>query len=153
MALLQTLPTKTWTRLMQWLPPRTADTDYWWKLTGAHLAKMLEAAGCTDERQVEALLFHYHWIVPYLGPAPGAGQSVQWKCLMSVDGSPIEYSWKWNASPGDKPEIRYTMEAIGPCAGAPLDPLNQQATVEMLHRIASAVPSVDLTWTNHFLDA
>lgn len=43
------------------------------------------------------------------------------------------------------------MEAISPFSGTALDPLNQQATIEMLHRIASAVSSVDLTWTNHFL--
>ncbi|KAL4942701.1 hypothetical protein BDV06DRAFT_235235 [Aspergillus oleicola] len=146
-------PTKAWTRLRQWLPSRTADTDYWWNLTGLHLAKMLEAAGYSADEQVDALLFHYHWIVPYLGPSPGTSNSntVQWKSLLGVEGSPIEYSWKWNTSSGSSPDIRYTMEAISPYSGTPLDPLNQQATIEMLHRIASAVSSIDLTWTNHFL--
>ncbi|KAL4784748.1 aromatic prenyltransferase [Aspergillus varians] len=143
-------PTVAWNRLWQWLPPRDADTDYWWKLTGLHLAKMLEAAGYSADEQLNALLFYYHWIVPYLGPAPGPNSRAQWKSLLGVEGSPIEYSWKWN-TPTSKPDIRYTMEAIGAFAGTPLDPLNQQATIEMLHRIASAVASVDLTWTNHFL--
>ena len=58
-------PTKAWTRLSQWLPPRTTDTDYWWKLTGLHLAKMLEAAGYSADEQLDALLFHYHWIVSF----------------------------------------------------------------------------------------
>ncbi|KAL5341458.1 aromatic prenyltransferase [Aspergillus crustosus] len=136
-------PTKAWTRLRQWLPPRTADTDYWWNLTGLHLAKMLEAAGYSSDEQVDALLFHYHWIVPYLGPAPGASNSntAQWKSLLGVEGSPIEYSWKWNTSSGGSPDIRYTMEAISPYSGTPLDPLNHQASIEMLHRIAAATPS------------
>ncbi|KAJ5150459.1 uncharacterized protein N7500_010648 [Penicillium coprophilum] len=140
-----------WTRLSQWLPPRNTDTDYWWKLTGLHLAKMLEAAGYSADEQLDALLFHYHWIVPYLGPSPGPNSSVQWKSLLGVEGSPIEYSWKWNTPSGSKPDVRYTMEAISPFSGTSLDPLNQQATIEMLHRIASVVSSVDLTWTNHFL--
>ncbi|KAL2862204.1 aromatic prenyltransferase [Aspergillus lucknowensis] len=143
-------PTKTWTRISQWLPPRNADMDYWWKLTGLHLAKMLEAAGYSEDVQVDALIFHYHWIVPYLGPAPGPNNHVQWKSLLGVEGSPIEYSWKWN-TPTSKPDIRYTMEGISPYSGTALDPLNHQATIEMLHRIAAAVPTVDLTWTNHFL--
>ncbi|KAL3459594.1 aromatic prenyltransferase [Aspergillus heterothallicus] len=143
-------PTKAWTRLSQWLPPRNTDLDYWWNLTGLHLAKMLEAAGYSSDEQLDALLFHYHWIVPYLGSSPGTKSAVQWKSLLGVEGSPIEYSWKWN-TPSSSPDIRYTMEAISPFSGTPLDPLNQQATIEMLHRIASAVKSVDLTWTNHFL--
>ena len=87
-------PTKVWTRLSQWLPPRTTDTDYWWKLTGLHLAKMLEAAGYSADDQLDALLFHYHWIVslcrtipalystvvannPLLGPIPRPGSGPQ----------------------------------------------------------------------------
>lgn len=85
-----------------------------------------------------------------MGPAPGPDGKVQWKSLLGVEGSPIEYSWKWNTAAG-KPDIRYTMEAIGAFAGTAMDPLNQQATIEMLHRIADVVPSIDLTWTNHFL--
>ena len=56
-------PTAAWTSLSQWLPPRDADSDHWWKLTGAHLATMLDAAGYTLQRQYDALLFHYYWIV------------------------------------------------------------------------------------------
>ena len=55
--------TEAWTSLSQLLPARNHDCDYWWKLTGGHLATMLHAAGYTLQRQYDALLFHYHWIV------------------------------------------------------------------------------------------
>ncbi|KAL2787217.1 aromatic prenyltransferase [Aspergillus keveii] len=143
-------PTKAWTRLSQWLPSRTSDLDYWWKLTGSHLAKILHAADYSDDEQVDALLFHYHYIVPYLGPSPEHKSSIKWRSAIGVDGGPFEYSWKWNTTSG-KPDVRYTLEAISPFSGTPLDPLNHQAGTELLHRVASVVPSIDLTWTNHFL--
>ncbi|KAF9248073.1 hypothetical protein DTO013E5_4965 [Penicillium roqueforti] len=142
-------PTKAWATLSPWLPSRGPDADYWWRLTGQHLSNMVEAAGYSTDQQYVALLFHYHWIVPYMGPAPGPDGNLKWKSLLGVEGSPIEYSWKWNTAAG-KPDVRYTTEAIGSFTGTLLDPLNQQATLEMLHRIADFVPTVDLTWTNHF---
>ncbi|KAI1824890.1 dimethylallyl tryptophan synthase GliD1 [Xylaria intraflava] len=142
--------TNLWASLSQWLPARDADSDYWWKLTGEHLANMLEAAGYTTERQYSAMLFHYHWIVPYMGPRPAADGSLKWKSLLGVEGSPIEYSWKWN-TPTHEPDVRYTMEPINRFTGTAMDPLNQNASKEMLHRISEIVPSVDLTWVNHFL--
>ncbi|ROV98477.1 hypothetical protein VPNG_08538 [Cytospora leucostoma] len=142
-------PTKAWKSLSQWLPPRDVDSDYWWKLTGEHLATMLDAAGYTLQRQYDALLFHYHWIVPYMGPKPKPDGSLQWPSLLGVEGSPMEYSWKWN-TPTSEPDVRFTMEAINRFAGTSLDPLNQTASREMLHRISEAVPTIDLTWVNHF---
>ncbi|KAI0199299.1 dimethylallyl tryptophan synthase GliD1 [Astrocystis sublimbata] len=142
--------TPPWLALNQWLPSRDADSDYWWKLTGEHLARMLEAAGYTTERQYSALLFHYHLIVPYLGPKPRADGTLQWPSLLGVEGSPIEYSWKWN-TPTKGPDVRYTMEPINQFTGTAMDPLNQAPSKEMLHRISQIVPTVDLTWVNHFL--
>ncbi|KAI2643565.1 dimethylallyl tryptophan synthase GliD1 [Xylaria nigripes] len=142
--------TNIWKLLSQWLPARDADCDYWWKLTGEHLANMLEAAGYDLERRYSAMLFHYHWIVPYMGPRPVADGTVKWKSLLGVDGSPIEYSWKWN-TPNKEPDVRYTMEPINQFTGTAMDPLNQTASKEMLHRISEIVPTVDLTWYNHFL--
>jgi hypothetical protein len=52
-----------WTALNQYLPPRSADYDFWWQLTGRHVALQVEAAGYPIEKQYEALLFHYHWAV------------------------------------------------------------------------------------------
>lgn len=84
-----------------------------------------------------------------MGPKPGPDGSLKWSSLLGVEGSPMEYSWKWNTATSE-PDIRFTMEAIGQFTGSAMDPLNQTATREMLHRIAEAVPTVDLTWVNHF---
>lgn len=85
------------------------------------------------------------------GRAPSLQGSLQRKSLLGVKESPIEYLWKWN-SPRGKPDVQYTTEAVGPATGTALAPLHQQAaTLEMLHNIASLVPSMDLSWTNHFV--
>jgi DMATS type aromatic prenyltransferase len=73
----------------------------------------------------------------------------KWKSLLQADGTPIEYSWKWNTSQG-RPEVRIAQEPIGPWAGTELDPLNQLATRELLHRLSQAIPSVNLEWSDHF---
>ena len=85
-----------------------------------------------------------------MGPAPTPDGSLKWPSLLGVEGSPMEYSWKWNTATSD-PDVRFTMEAISQFAGTAMDPLNQTASREMLHRIAEVVPTIDLTWVNHFL--
>ena len=55
--------TQAWRAVSQYLPARSSDNDYWWRLTGRHLAAIVEAAGYPIERQYEALLFTYHWAV------------------------------------------------------------------------------------------
>lgn len=57
------LPTKAWETLLPLLPSRGPDCDYWWNLTGLHLAAMVDAAGYPIEKQYEALLFHHTWTV------------------------------------------------------------------------------------------
>ncbi|PSN60587.1 dimethylallyl tryptophan synthase GliD1 [Corynespora cassiicola Philippines] len=141
--------TKVWDALSLWLPQRNPDYDFWWGLTGPHLATMLENAGYAPEKQFEMLLFHYHWSVTYLGPRPVPGLAPKWKSLLEPDGSPIEYSWKWNTA-SSEPDVRFTMEPINEFSGTALDPLNQQPSFELLHRLAEKLPSVDLTWVHHF---
>ena len=86
-----------------------------------------------------------------MGQAPRSdGVPIRWKSLLGLDGTPIEYSWKWNTRTSE-PDIRYVTEPIGQHPGTELDPLNQQALRELLHRLANAMPSVDLGWANHFL--
>ena len=86
-----------------------------------------------------------------MGQAPRPdGKPVKWKSLLSLDGTPIEYSWKWNTSTSE-PDVRYVLEPVGQSPGTELDPLNQQALREMLYRLAGAMPLVDLTWVNYFL--
>lgn len=59
--------TPVWAALKKWLPQQDSDLQYWWDLTGQHLATMLEAGGYSVEEQYNALLFHNNWIVspPY----------------------------------------------------------------------------------------
>ncbi|KAF7514145.1 hypothetical protein GJ744_004470 [Endocarpon pusillum] len=143
--------TEAWRALSQCLPTRDPDSDYWWRLTGRHLAAIVEAAGYPMVKQYEALLFHYHWTVPYMGEAPRSdGVPVKWKSILALDGTPIEYSWKWNTSTSE-PLVRYSIEPIWEFSGTELDPLNQQPLREMLHRLTAAIPSLDSTWANHFL--
>ncbi|ATY65187.1 dimethylallyl tryptophan synthase 1 [Cordyceps militaris] len=113
---------------------------------------MMEAADCSVEKQYEALLFHYHYVVPYMGPSPTPELSFEWPCVLSLEGLPIEYSWKWNTAT-ENPEIRYTIEAKSKSSGSKTDPLNQDASREMLRCLRSSFPGVDLTWTDHFMAA
>lgn len=88
--------------------------------------------------------------VPYFGPAPASDGTFHWPTVNTIQGPPVEYSWKWNTRTGS-PEVRYTFEAVDRFSGSPKDPLNQGPSRDMLFHIASAYPNVDLAWTNHFL--
>lgn len=86
-----------------------------------------------------------------MGPAPKSdGTPAKWKSLLGLDGSPIEYSWKWETRTSE-PDVRYVTEPIGPYPGTHFDPLNQQALRELLHRLAEAQHTdMNLGWVNHF---
>ncbi|KAL4886013.1 aromatic prenyltransferase [Aspergillus karnatakaensis] len=145
------LSTPAWKVLSQTLPSRDSDADAWWQLTGRHLAVLLDAAAYPIERQYECLLYHYHYAAPYLGPAPRESRaSPQWRSRFQLDGTPFEFSWKWNTTDGE-PEVRIGLEPIGPMAGTALDPLNHATAREVLHKLSLAVPGADLAWTHHFL--
>ena len=60
-----TPPLMVWNSLVKKCLPQSdnKDIEFWWKLTGYHIAVMIEAAGYSIEKQYEVLLFHYHWIV------------------------------------------------------------------------------------------
>ena len=77
--------------LSQCLPAGNANSEVWWQLTGRHLAALADAAGYPIEKQYEALLFHYHWTVPYMGRAPGpwlrSPADLPWKSLLGLDGT------------------------------------------------------------------
>lgn len=91
------------------------------------------------------------WKIPYMGPAPGPdGMPTKWKSLLSLDGSAIEYSWKWNTK-GSEPDVRYVTEPIGQFPGTELDPLNQQGLRELLQRFGSETSeNLNIGWVNHF---
>ncbi|KAI1503388.1 dimethylallyl tryptophan synthase GliD1, partial [Biscogniauxia marginata] len=139
-----------WQSLNKCLPPQEPDIDFWWQLTGYHLANMVKEADYSIERQFETLLFHYHWIVPRLGPAPGPDGRAKWRSLVGIDGSPMEYSWKWNTTTSE-PDIRYSWEPINKISGTALDPLNHSASLEYMFHVPTVVSDVDFTWAHHFL--
>ncbi|KAK2845257.1 hypothetical protein FQN49_005899 [Arthroderma sp. PD_2] len=153
--------TSAWDNVSRWLPVRNENCTFWWLKTGPQLAALLLQSGYNIHQQYEALLFHYHVVVPCLGRRPvpslaSVAPTPEWKSFMTDDFSPIEYSWKWDI--GEKlssdensgPVIRYGIEAIGPYAGTALDPLNQTSTKEILYQLDLAVPAIDLTWFHHF---
>ncbi|KAI1810885.1 aromatic prenyltransferase [Poronia punctata] len=145
-------PTKVWQSLKTCLAPQDPDVEFWWQLTGYHLAHMVDAAAYPVERQYEILLFHYQWIVPRLGPAPGSDGLAKWTSFMAHEGSPLEYSWRWNSSsPDSKPEIRYSWEPFNPGSGGTSDPSNHALSVDYMQKVAAVLPDVDFTWANHFL--
>lgn len=72
------------------------------------------------------------------------------KSLISYDGSPLEYSWKWNTTDGE-PDIRYSWEAINDASGTATDPLNHDPTLDYMEKVTSVLPGADFTWYRHFL--
>lgn len=87
-----------------------------------------------------------------MGSAPTPSGSLKWHSLITVEGGPVEYSWKWNTKKS-KPDIRYSLEPINSWSGTPVDPMNQAPGSELLHRLAESMPStgIDLTWVDYFL--
>ncbi|KAI9677128.1 MAG: hypothetical protein M1822_008237 [Bathelium mastoideum] len=143
---------KVWNSLVKKCLPPSEDknVEFWWKITGYHLAVMIDAAGYSPEKQYEVLLFHYHWIVPRLGPAPRPDGCAAFKSLIAYDGSPLEYSWKWNTTTGE-PDIRYSWEAIGPKSGTAADPLNHDPSLDYMDKVPSVLPGVDFSWFRFFM--
>jgi len=68
---------------------------------------------------------------------------------MTDDFSPVEYSWKWGLG-DERPEIRFSLEPIGPYAGTAVDPYNQASVKELLFQMNAAIPGVDITWFDRF---
>ncbi|MCJ1306631.1 hypothetical protein MMC25_000274 [Agyrium rufum] len=140
-----------WDKINQWLSPRDSNQDFWWSVTGRHLATMLHEAGYPLHRQYEYLLFHYYVVVPRMGPEPTSSGSPHFKSFMTGDFSPVQYSWQWGNGAEDPPEIRLSVELIGPHAGTALDPYNQTSTVDLLDQMHAAISSIDVPWFKQFL--
>jgi hypothetical protein len=69
---------------------------------------------------------------------------------MAHDGSPLEYSWKWNTSNGE-PDIRYSWEPFNPGSGTTADPQNHALSLDYMRKVTRVLPDVDFTWANFFL--
>lgn len=106
---------------------------------------MLLEAGYSLHEQYQILIFHYHVVVPRLGPAPPPDGQPKWQSPLSMDGSPAEYSWKWNTK-DQAPEVRYTIECLGDFTGSAADPFNTESTKELMYQLSLKMPEVDLTW-------
>ncbi|CAN8095471.1 unnamed protein product [Discula destructiva] len=132
--------------------PHDRHIEFWWQLTGYQLAKMVDAAGYSVERQYEILLFHYQWIVPRLGPAPDADGRAEWKSLMADDGSPLEYSWKWNTTTS-KPDVRYSWEPFesGSDSSSTIAHESHAVSLDYMKKVPQVVSDTNFTWTRHFL--
>lgn len=90
-------PSAVWDSVSLWLPQRDESCDFWWQSTGPQLGALLFQAGYTTIQQYEGLMFHYHVVVPRLGPRPvpssTPGESpYKWKSFIQDDFKPIEFS-------------------------------------------------------------
>ncbi|GFF43086.1 7-dimethylallyltryptophan synthase [Aspergillus udagawae] len=132
------------------LPVGTADEQFWWKLTGRHLARMMLEAGYPEHRQVECLLFHRFKIVPTFGPQPTSAEPWYRSRVAAAagDGAPISYSWRFGTA-DRKPYIRNYIEPLGPMTGTAADPNNDIATRAFLQDLTNTLPNLDLSlfWT------
>nr|XP_036575176.1 dimethylallyl tryptophan synthase 1 [Colletotrichum truncatum]KAF6781703.1 dimethylallyl tryptophan synthase 1 [Colletotrichum truncatum] len=136
----------------KWLPPRDEHSDFWWSMAGPHFATLFRNADYSLESQYEFLLFIHHYVVPRLGfcPRTFASGSTSGDSGLSLDGTHIEYSWRWN-EPDTKPEIRMVMEPFSRFAGTYMDPLNIKPATELLYSMIPQIPSLDMSLFNHFM--
>ena len=68
---------------------------------------------------------------------------------MTDDFTPLEFSWNWGT--GTKiPDIRYSVEVIGPESGTSADPFNQERTMDLISQLRSHLPQTDWTWFEAF---
>lgn len=86
-----TPPLKVWNSLVKKCLPHAENKDvqFWWNLTGYHLAVMIDAAGYSIEKQYEVLLFHYHWIVSNFGTFDMSLHDSGKLMLTRLQGTPI----------------------------------------------------------------
>lgn len=118
---------------------------------GPQLATILQDAKYSPHRQFETLMVFYSTIIPRLGKAPPTSGLPHWQSSLTEDGTPIEYSWKWNTA-DETPEIRYSFEAIGDQTGTDQDPLNKVAANTFFDQLKPLLPSLDTTWLDQFAD-
>lgn len=147
--------TSTWAIASKWLEG-TTQSQPWRTLVGSQLSILAHESEYNVDRQLEVLLFLYSQALPRVGPLYSPEKSSEWSrrwaSLLTDDGSPFEYSWKWNGSSPDTPEIRYCIEAIGAHTGTPGDPFNFLETERLLaDELAARLsqPRLDLTWHHH----
>lgn len=146
-----------WPVASQWIHC-TTQSEPWWTIVGPQLASLAHHAQYGIEEQFEVLLFLHAKVIPRVGTLYQRAKPdwpSRYASLLTDDGSPFEYSWKWNsASSSNTPEVRYCIEAIGPHTGTRDDPYNYIETEKlMVDGLAHSIPELDLTWFRHFAKA
>lgn len=147
--------TPLWAVASKWLQTTTT-SQAWWELVGSQLAAVAQNASYAPEKQLEVLLFFFTQVASHLGPLRRPADTdgdIRWCSRLTDDGTPIEYSWKWNGDDSSIPEVRYAIEAIGPKTGTCSDPYNHAATRDLLGQLAPLLPASDMTWFYKFADA
>ena len=109
------------------------------------MATMLNEAGYNVHQQYEAMLFHYHYIVPRMGARPGYDGKPKFESPLGPDGCPIEYSFKWDTATSD-PDVRTCITCFGDYTGSMADPFNTKETKDFIYELSLKFPSIDLTW-------
>lgn len=69
---------------------------------------------------------------------------------MAHDGSPLEYSWKWNTTTSE-PDIRYSWEPFNPGADSIGNPKNHAISLDYMKKVPRVAPDADFTWARYFL--
>lgn len=148
----RTSGTDAWTVVSRWLTGTNQDVKVWGELIGPHISTMTLEANYGITRQFEAQIFLYSQVLPRLGRAPSSKSYSHWQSLLTNDGTPIEYSWKWN-SPSGSPEVRYCIEGISSDAGRANDAHNYRETKQLVKKLATIIPDFDITLFDHFTEA
>ncbi|KAM5474464.1 putative 4-O-dimethylallyl-L-tyrosine synthase [Microsporum audouinii] len=126
-----------------------ASLNFWQGKICTPLAILLRKAGYSLETQYAHMRFFLDCTVPALGPAClPSGSILPWQSFMTDDHTPVELSWEWGHT-GEDPRIRYALEPIGFSAGGCLDPLNLQASRNLIKELQHTVPNLNLRWYNH----
>ncbi|KAE8135290.1 aromatic prenyltransferase [Aspergillus pseudotamarii] len=148
---------QSWDIASMWLGERQDDIQDWWDFCGPQLVTLAHEAGYSPVAQIEILLFFRSVILPNIGRFPHTCRPIacaQARSILTYDGSPIEYSWRWNVSASDHPQIRFCVEPAGhsSCAtGAVGSKL--RATDAILAQLAKRLPHLDREWYYYFLDS
>ncbi|CAG8005825.1 unnamed protein product [Penicillium salamii] len=129
-----------------------ASFDFWQGKIGTPLAILLHKAGYNLETQDAHMRFFLDCTVPALGPACSpSGNILPWQSFMTDDHTSVELSWEWGHT-GEDPSIRRALKLIGFSAGGCLDPLNLQASRNLIKELQHTVPNLNLRWYNHFAE-
>lgn len=124
------------------------DAEFWCNSTGPVLEAMMQKANYDIDLQHAYLSFFCRYVAFSLGKRPTAeGKPRNWNSFMADDFTPIELSWSWTGS-RPLPQVRYSIESIGPYAGTKLDPFNGQMTINLINNICPKPLNLDLRCFN-----